>query len=154
MHQDEWLNDYIMQHQPEDQIGVYLGFHGDNKLKRGKDWSHFGALQWKMPRDQTHYVEEIKAKRGAAEHTQKAAVRNMGSYRQSPAHAGNKEARRALRDQLKEAAELVEQRDYEGYDSLNPRQQNLLHDYETNKLHRKLEELSQGCEPIPPFFRI
>ena len=83
-----------------------------------------------------------------------AAVRNMGSHRQSPAHAGNKEARRALRHQLKEAAELVEQRDYEGYDALNPRQQNLLHDYETNKLHRKLEELSQGCEPIPPFFRI
>ena len=78
----------------------------------------------------------------------------MGSYRQSPAHAGNKEARRALRDQLKEAAELAEKRDYEGLDSLNRRQQNLLHDYETYKLHRQLEELFQGLLPVPPFFRI
>ena len=71
MHPDEWLNSYIMKHHSEAQIDVYLRFHGDNKLKRGKDWSHYGALPWKMPRDQTHYVEQNKAERGAAEHTQK-----------------------------------------------------------------------------------
>ena len=83
-----------------------------------------------------------------------AAVRNMDSYKQSPAHTGNKAARKALRAKLQEAEELLEQRDNQGLNSFDCRQQNLLHDYETNKLHRQLHELPQGCEPKPPFFRI
>ena len=83
-----------------------------------------------------------------------AAVRNMGSYKRSPAHAGNKAARRSLRAQVEEGAELFEQRNKYGWNSLDRRQQNLLRDYETNKLRRQLEELSQGLEPSPPFFRI
>ena len=57
MHPDEWLNSYIMQHYSTAQIDVYLRFHGDNELKRGKDWSHYGALPWRMPRDQKDYDE-------------------------------------------------------------------------------------------------
>ena len=78
----------------------------------------------------------------------------MGDYKQSPAHAGNKAARQALRAQLKEGAELLERRDSKGWRSLDRREQNLLRDYESKTLQRRLQELSQGCEPIPAFFRL
>ena len=58
MHPDEWLNKYIMQNQPTAQIDVYLKFYGDKELRQGKDWSHYGALKWRMPRDQKDYFDE------------------------------------------------------------------------------------------------
>ena len=100
----------------------------------------------------------IAVGRAEADYTQTteylAAVRNMGKYRQSPEHAGNRDARRNLRAQLKKGAELVAQRDYHGSDSLSPSERKLLHQFETNKLQLKLQELSKGLEPMPPFFRI
>ena len=100
----------------------------------------------------------IAVGRAEADYRQKteylAAVRNSGKYRQSPEHAGNKEARRKLRAQLKRGEELVEQRDHYGFKSLSSSEQDLLHQFETNKLQLRLQELSKGLEPMPPFFRI
>ena len=58
MQPDEWLNNYIMENQPTLQIDVYLRFYDDRILRQGKNRSHYGALKWRMPRDQKDYFDE------------------------------------------------------------------------------------------------
>ena len=52
---NDWLHKYIEDNRRTDHIDIFLTFHADSDLKQGKKWSHYGALEYRQPRDQRQW---------------------------------------------------------------------------------------------------
>ena len=55
MQTDDWLHECIEKNSRTKHIDIFLTFHADKTLRKGKTWSHYGALLCRQPRDKQCY---------------------------------------------------------------------------------------------------